>query len=107
MPSGGSIEPTNLSLSDMEALLQPVARAAQFKLEPQRKRMLVFATEDEHQKMEATLAILQKQPNSDYKQVVVAYPVNRGDASSRSCRCCRAFALNSPSLRTIERARFW
>lgn len=72
----------NIDLDDMQALLKPVVRAAEFKPEPQRKRMLVWATGDEHQKIEETLEAFQGANPAEYEAILLAYPLNRGDPAS-------------------------
>lgn len=66
---------------NMEALLRPVVSRAQFKPDPQRKRMMVLGTEEEHTKIRETLAAFQGEDvnNADFEDVLLGYPINRGD----------------------------
>lgn len=81
-PQWRSYSATDIDLADMQALLKPVVRAAEFKPEPQRKRMLVWATGEEHQKIEETLEAFQGANPAEYEAVLLAYPLNRGDPAS-------------------------
>ena len=72
----------SLELSDMQTLLKPVARKAQFKPEPQRKRMMIWAAPAEHEKIAQTLAAFQGDDTTKFKDVLLGYPVNRGDVAA-------------------------
>ena len=71
-----------MELADMQALLKPVVRSAQFKPEPQRKRLMVWATPEEHTKIASTLSAFQGEDATEYEDVLLGYPLNRGDPAS-------------------------
>lgn len=72
----------SMDLSDMQSLLKPVAPDAQFKPEPQRKRLMVWATQAEHEKITTTLAAFQGDDVQEFEDVLLGYPLNRGDPAS-------------------------
>ena len=61
----------SIDLGDMQALLKPVAKGAQFKQEPQRKRMMIWATAEEHQKISTTLSAFQGTNDAEFKDVLI------------------------------------
>ena len=68
--------------ADIQTLLKPIAPQAQFKPEPDRERVMIWGTAEEHSKMAEALSALQGDDPTRYKDVSAAYTVNRSDAST-------------------------
>ena len=72
----------DMSMSDIESLIRPIVRRAQFKPQADRKRVMILATVEEHELISKTLGALQSKDPSSYQDVSAAYAVNRGDAAT-------------------------
>ena len=71
-----------LSADNLQTLLRGVVDGAEFKPDPPRDRMMILATTGEHVRIQETLAAFQGEDINpvDYEDVLLAYPINRGDA---------------------------